>query len=199
LLDAAVLRFAEAGIAATSTAKIAHDIGVTAAMVHYYFKSRDSLLDAVAEERMLRNINAVWAPVADSQSSAIESLRGLVQRIMHAGRSHPWLPPLWLREVVSDGGQLRQRLLNRLPLMQVQELLASLADAQRRGDMTAGVEPRLVIISLVGLTLLPMATMSMWHGVPPLKGMTHEALASHAEALLLHGVFAPTLARVRRR
>ena len=47
LLDAAVTRFAGEGIAATSTAKIAADAGVTAAMVHYYFTNRDSLLDAV--------------------------------------------------------------------------------------------------------------------------------------------------------
>jgi AcrR family transcriptional regulator len=199
LLDAAVLRFADAGIAATSTAKIASDIGVTAAMVHYYFKSRDSLLDAVAEERLLCNINAVWAPVTEGQASAIEMVRGLVQRIMHAGQSQPWLPTLWLREVVSDGGQLRQRLLSRLPLAQVQKLLLTLAEAQRRGDMTADVEPRLVMLSLIGLTLLPMATMSLWRSVPPLKGIAQEAIGRHAEALLVHGLFAPTVKPQRRR
>jgi AcrR family transcriptional regulator len=193
LLDAAVLRFANAGIAATSTAKIASDIGVTAAMVHYYFKSRDSLLDAVAEERLLRNINAVWAPVAEGNASAIETVRGLVQRIMRAGQSQPWLPTLWLREVVSDGGQLRQRLLSRLPLTQVQKLMSSLADAQRRGEMNADVEPRLVMISLIGLTLLPMATMSLWRNVPPLKGIAQEAIGRHAEALLVHGLFGRTV------
>src|SRR5437899_197206 len=110
LLDAAVMRFAGEGIAATSTAKIAADAGVTAAMVHYYFTNRDSLLDAVAEERLLCNVNAVWAPVKDAGASPPDLVRGLVRRIMHAGQTQPWLPTLWLREVVSEGGQLRQRL-----------------------------------------------------------------------------------------
>jgi AcrR family transcriptional regulator len=199
LLDAAVLRFAAEGVAATSTASIAADVGVTAAMVHYYFKSRDSLLDAVVEERLLRNINAVWAPVSEGNASPVELVRGLVQRIMHAGQSQHWLPTLWLREVVSDGGQLRRRLLSRLPLAHVQALMSRLAVARRRGEMNANVEPRLVMISLIGLTLLPMATMSIWRDIPQLKGITHDLLARHAEALLLHGLFAPAYWPQRRR
>lgn len=186
------MRFAREGIAATSTAKIAGDAGVTAAMVHYYFKSRESLLDAVAEERLLRNVNAVWAPVAEGDRGAADLVRGLVQRIMSAGQSQPWLPTLWLREVVSEGGHLRERLISRLPLAYVQKLLSSLAQAQRRGEMNSDVEPRLVMISLIGLTLLPLATMNIWRSVPPLKGVTSGALARHAEALLLHGLFPKT-------
>lgn len=199
LLDAAVTRFAREGIAATSTAKIASDAGVTAAMVHYYFTNRDSLLDAVAEERLLRNVNAVWAPVMDAGTGALDLVRGLVQRIMHAGQNQPWLPTLWLREVVSEGGQLRERLLGRLPLAQVQQFMTRLAQAQRRGEVNFEVEPRLVFISLLGLTLLPLATLGIWRSLPPLKSVTHEELARHAEALLLHGLFVPDSKPARRR
>jgi AcrR family transcriptional regulator len=197
LLDAAVMRFAAEGIAATSTAKIASDAGVTAAMVHYYFKNRESLLDAVAEERLLSNVQSVWTPAAQAETPAIELVRGLVQRIMRAGQVQPWLPTLWLREVVSDGGQLRERLLSRLPLAHVQKFISNLAEAQHLGKLNPEVEPRLVVISLLGLTLLPLATMSIWRSVPPLKGIDQNALARHAEALLLHGLF-PQIPKRRR-
>ncbi|HEX3398269.1 MAG TPA: TetR/AcrR family transcriptional regulator [Steroidobacteraceae bacterium] len=199
LLDAAVARFAQEGIAATSTAKIARDAGVTSAMVHYYFTNRDSLLDAVAEERLLRNVNAVWAPVTDAEGNAPELVRGLVQRIMQAGQAQPWLPTLWLREVVSEGGQLRERLLKRLPVAQLQKFVTILAEAQRRGEVNTGVEARLAIVSVLGLTLLPLATMGIWRSVPQLKGITAEELARHAEALLRHGLFAPAPKPRRRR
>ncbi|HEY2779427.1 MAG TPA: TetR/AcrR family transcriptional regulator [Steroidobacteraceae bacterium] len=192
LLDAAVVRFAAEGIAATSTAKIASDAGVTAAMVHYYFKNRESLLDAVAEERLLTNVESVWTPVAEGETRAVDLVRGLVRRIMHAAQTQPWLPTLWLREVVSDGGQLRGRLLSRLPLAHVHKLISSLGEAQHRGELNPEVEPRLVMISLIGLTLLPLATMNIWRSVPPLKSITRQELARHAEALLLHGLFPRT-------
>jgi TetR/AcrR family transcriptional regulator len=199
LLDAAVTRFAQEGVAATSTAKIANDAGVTAAMVHYYFTNRQSLLDAVAEERLLRNVNAVWASVTDSNEHAPDLVRGLAQRIMHAAQTQPWLPTLWLREVVSEGGQLRERMLTRLPLAQLQNFISKLAAAQRRGEVNPAVDPRLVFVSLIGLTLLPLATMGIWRRVPQLQNISHEELARHAEALLLHGLFGPRSRRPRTR
>jgi len=44
LLDAATALFSEQGIASTTVAQIAAHVGVTSAMVHYYFKTRDQLL-----------------------------------------------------------------------------------------------------------------------------------------------------------
>lgn len=199
LLDAAVTLFAEEGIAATPIAKIASYAGVTAAMVHYYFTNRERLLDAVCEERVLRNVNAVWAPVAAADLDTPDLVRGLVQRIMRAAESHPWLPSLWLREIVSDGGQLRERMLSRLPLEHVQQFIALLTAAKRRGEVNPAVEPRLVFVSLLGLTLLPLATMNMWRRVPPLQGISHDELARHAQALLLHGLFVQRPKPLRRR
>src|SRR5215831_18181209 len=106
LLDAAIGLFAEAGVAGTTIAAIAAKAGVTSAMVHYYFTNRDQLVDAVARERLLPTVNAVWAPVVES-SDVVPMLRGLVQRIFRAAEMNPWLPSLWLREIVSEGGQLR--------------------------------------------------------------------------------------------
>jgi hypothetical protein len=94
---------------------------------------------------------------------------------------------------------LRERLLGRLPLAQLQKFMTSLAEAQRRREVNSEVEPRLVFVSLIGLTLLPLATLGIWRSLPPLKSVTHEELARHAEALLLHGLFAPDPKPTRRR
>jgi TetR/AcrR family transcriptional regulator len=199
LLNAAVTLFARKGIAATPIAEIAAQAGVTAAMVHYYFTDRQRLLDAVCDERLLSNVNAVWASVAESNASMPDVVRTLVQRIMHAAKLQPWLPSLWLREIVSEGGQLRERLLSRLPLGHVQTFIAQLTTAKRRGEVTASVEPRLVFVSVIGLTLLPLATMNIWRRIPQLQRISHDELARHAESLLLHGLFAARSKSRRRR
>ncbi len=54
LLDAAVALFAEQGVGATTSAEIAARAGVTPAMVHYHFRNRERLLDAVVDERLAR-------------------------------------------------------------------------------------------------------------------------------------------------
>lgn len=183
LLDAAVGLFAENGVAGTSIAAIAERAGVTAAMVHYYFRNRAQLLDAVAGERLLRIVNGVWAPVVAAEG--LEAmLGGLVQRIVQAAEDHPWLPSLWLREVVSEGGQLRSRLLRMLPLEFIQHLISTVAVAQRRGEISSEIEPRLVLVSVLGLTLLPLAGLRVLQQVPLLQGVGREDIGRHAEALL---------------
>jgi len=189
LLDAALPLFAERGVAGTTIAGIAARAGVTPAMVHYYFSNRDRLLDAVAEERLREIVTSVWAPVV-ATDEVVPMLRGLVKRILEATEANPWLPSLWLREVVSEGGQLRDRLLRILPFEYVRHLIGTVAGAQRRGEVSPHLEPRLVLLSVIGLTFLPLATMRMWQVLPILQGVEREDIARHAEALLV-GAFSP--------
>ena len=184
LLDAASALFAEHGIAGTTIAAIASRAGVTPAMVHYYFTNRDQLVDALARERLLPTVNAVWAPVVDS-NDLVPMLRGLVQRIFAAAERYPWLPSLWLREIVSEGGQLRALLLKNLRFEYVLHLTKTVTAAQRRGEIDAQIDPRLVFLSVLGNTLLPLAAGGLWHQVPVLQRVTGKDVARHAEALLV--------------
>lgn len=183
LLDAALNLFAERGVAGTTIAEIAARAGVTPAMFHYYFSSRDRLLDAVAEERLREIVTGVWSPVVETDA-VVPMLRGLVRRIVTATEAHAWLPSLWLREVMSEGGQLRERLIRILPFQYVRHLIGAVAAAQRRGELNPQLEPRLVVVSVIGLTFLPLATLRMWQALPILQGVGREDIARHAEALL---------------
>ena len=196
LLDAALLLFAERGVAGTTIAGIAARAGVTPAMVHYYFSSRDRLLDAVAEERLREIVTGVWAPVV-ATDQVVPMLRGLVKRILEATGANPWLPSLWLREVVSEGGQLRDRLLRILPFEYVRHLIGTVTAAQRRGEVSPRLEPRLILLSVIGLTFLPLATMRMWQVLPILQGVEREDIARHAEALLVGAFSTPARRRTK--
>lgn len=196
LLDAALVLFAEHGVAGTTIAGIAARAGVTPAMVHYYFSNRGRLLDAVAQERLREIVTGVWSPVVETDE-VVPMLRGLVQRILSATELHPWLPSLWLREVVSEGGQLRERLLRILPFEYVRHLIGAVASAQSRGEVSPLLEPRLVLLSVLGLTFLPLATMRLWQSVPVLQGVEREDVARHAEALLVRAFAKPAHPRTK--
>ena len=49
LIDIALRLFSQQGIARTSLNAIAREAGVTPAMLHYYFNSREQLLDVMIE------------------------------------------------------------------------------------------------------------------------------------------------------
>jgi TetR/AcrR family transcriptional regulator len=187
LLDAAVSLFSEQGIAGTTIAEIAIRAGVTPAMVHYYFINRDRLLDALVRERLQPILSTVWSPVTASKD-VVPMLRGLVQRILQAVELNPWLPSLWIREIVTEGGQLRSRLVKALPFQHVHHMIAVIAAAQRRGEVISQLDPRLMPMSVVGLTLLPFAASGILQQIPPLRGIDRADVARHAEALLVNAV-----------
>ncbi|WP_116793410.1 TetR/AcrR family transcriptional regulator [Achromobacter dolens] len=202
LLDIATGLFATQGVAATRLAHIAERAGFTSAMLHYYFKSRDQLLDAVVLERVVPVIGYVWSPVPQtarrldgSADTARIVITEIVSRIVRCGTDRPWLPSLWMHEVVNEGGQLRERVLRHLPAQRLQVFAGLIADSQRAGAITPGVEPRLVFLSILGLTLLPLATSSLWRRIwqndPQVQAIDHDAIAAHAIAMLTGGLFSP--------
>jgi AcrR family transcriptional regulator len=184
LLDAAVTLFSEQGVAGTTVAEIASKALLTPAMVHYYFTNRDQLLDAIAKERMLRTVIEIWSPVLEC-TEVEPMLRGVVRRVFTAVETKPWLPSLWIREVAGEGGQLSARLMSKMRTDYLDHMIKVVTAAQRRGVVDASLDPRLVLPSVLGLTMMPLAIMPLLRRMRPVNGVTRADIARHAEALLV--------------
>ncbi|WP_246533295.1 TetR/AcrR family transcriptional regulator [Pseudomonas lalucatii] len=114
LLDAAVQAFAHAGIEAASLRAIAAQAGVTPALINYYFGNKQRLVEAMVEERflpLLRGVAEDLEQAGDAPRAQVECfVRGLSAVVVQ----HPWIPPLWVREILCEGGTLRAQLLGRI-------------------------------------------------------------------------------------
>jgi AcrR family transcriptional regulator len=188
LLDAALALFARQGILDTTLGAIAKEAGFTPAMVHYYFKSRDQLLDVLIEERFLPLRAAIGAPFEANPDNPVEAITQFARRLVEVADENPWFPPLWVREVISEGGWLRQRMHERFGHTHHQASVQRIAQWQKEGRVNAALEPSLVFLSLLGLTILPLATSKMWRNDPARRSLTADDIARHAVALLVQGV-----------
>lgn len=192
ILDAATELFSRHGVAGTPVKAIAVKAGVTPALVHYYFSDRELLLDAVIEEKV-QPLVAQFFATGPEVSEPLAMLVGIATRLVRAAADTPWFPGLWIREVASDDGALRERVLKRFALERGSALMAPLAAAIANGQLNRGLEPALVMPSLVGLTLLPLATTHIWRRLPGAEAVDTDALVRHVSALLTHGLApAPT-------
>lgn len=192
LLDAATALFAEQGIANTTVAEIASRVGVTSAMVHYYFKTRDHLLDTIIEERVERFIAYVWDPITGSEADPFTMVKDLVIRIIKASDLMPWLPSLWIREIVNEGGLLREKMLQHIPVEKPKQFGKCIAAGQKQGIVNPDIDPRWLWMSIIGLTMLPLAAAKIWNRVPTLVDLNKDDLARHVIALLMHGLTNPS-------
>jgi TetR/AcrR family transcriptional regulator len=188
LLDAAVACFAADGVAATSLRSIALKAGVTPALVHYYFGSKEQLLDAFIAERVSPAVQVLRAGVLEAGDNPRAVLAAFVCGIHGVVERFPWWPAIWVREVLNEKGALRD-MMQKVIAPQVTQLLArTLLDAQKRGAISTDLDPRLLVVSLVGLTMFPLAAEHIWRRIFPAGDLDRGVLLRHTLALLDHGL-----------
>lgn len=197
LLDAAIALFAERGIANTTVAQIARAGRVTPAMVHYWFDTRDRLYDAVVEERIVPAIHAIWAvpsfceaaradagPATDARAMVLD----LVRSMTRVAEASPWLPSLWLREIVQVGGLLQDRVLKCMPAARSALFRQRIEQAQARGEINPAIAPDLLFVSMMALVMLPLAAAPALEKAGKLINAKREHIEAHACALLGEGM-----------
>jgi len=188
LLDLAVGLFAERGIAITTIAQIATAANLTPAMVHYWFQTREKLLDAVFDERVAPLIRHIWEPADPEHQGALDLLRGLLVRMLEVTERMPWLPSLWLREIIQEGGLFRNRVHNRIPRERNIAFRKNIAAAQARGEINPNLVPELLLITMLGLVMLPLAASAAKEPVRAGLAIDRTQIDRHVMSLLMHGL-----------
>lgn len=142
----------------------------------------------IVEERLGRFIAVVSEAIETADDDPFAMVQDLVARIVGVVDEMPWLPSLWIKEIASDGGQLRERLIRRLPLDVHKHFGERISAGQRRGSVNPGLHPYLLFVSIMGLTMFPLAVSKIWKQFPTLKELGNSGVANHAISLLLYGL-----------
>ncbi|MFZ4832383.1 TetR/AcrR family transcriptional regulator [Rouxiella sp. Mn2063] len=182
LLMTALNLFASQGIQETSLTAIAHQAGVTSAMLHYYFRTREHLLDVLIDEHFIPVSSSVENIFEDNANDPIAAITQLAEKLIDISLENPWFAPMWVREFLSANGVLKQRLDERRGSHYKLIAQQRIADWQAQGRLNADIDPTLVIISLCGLTLLPIASAKR---VVQIDG---PVLKQHVMSLLINGL-----------
>lgn len=188
LLDAAIACFSRTGIAATSLRAISTEAGVTPALLHYYFGDKAQLRDAVVAERLRPAIAILRGHILRGGDDVAAIVAGFVRGVADAVAQHPWLPSLWVREVLCEGGALRDFLVDEVGPSLPKMLALRFAAAQQEGALNRDLDPRLLVVSLVGLTMFPAAGAPIWRRLFDAHDLDANALRDHAIALLDRGI-----------
>jgi AcrR family transcriptional regulator len=189
LLDAASALFARRGYAAVPIREIARSAGVTSAMVHYYFGDKRALYHEMLERALGRVLERVRRVVAE-RTGGEAGLVGLLEVVQGALAADPWIPPLVLREVLSEEGRFRERFVE-IYASQLARIVPGLIESEiRAGRFRADLDPRLAFLSFVALMAFPFVARPV---IERALGIDYDAdfparLAAHSRRLFLEGV-----------
>lgn len=117
ILETAERLFLEKGFAMTSTTEIAKEIGCNQALVHYYYRTKAQLFEAIFEKK----INLFMGPFLQLNNKNLpfeEHLQQLIEAHFELIRANPKIPFLFFNEMLTNPARLeifRHKLAN-LPL-----------------------------------------------------------------------------------
>lgn len=188
LLQAALDCYVQHGMAATTLRQIARKALVTPALLNYYFGDRAQLQQAVIDERVVPVVLQLQGPVTHAGDDVASLIGGFVQGIGLLVERNPWLPTLWVREVLCEGGALRQVTIETIGPQLPRRMVQRFTEAQSRGALNGDLDPRLLIVSLIGLTMFPLAAAPVWRTLFGAEELTYDALRHHTLTLLDRGL-----------
>jgi TetR/AcrR family transcriptional regulator len=166
ILDAAHLVFIRRGTAGARMQEIADEAGVNKALLHYYFRNKSRLADAVFQ-RVAAGIFARLGEAAGSDAELEDKVRRIVGIYLDQLSKTPYVPGYVISELNQHPDRARQFLEAVRPARdggEVPEFLiriASQIQARIRAGTMRPISPRQFIANLASLCVFPFAARPM--------------------------------------
>lgn len=185
ILDSAIRLFAKRGVSGTTMADISEDVGVTQAMIYYYFKTREGLLDAIVNESIGPMLEYVWN--VDNLENPEDIFTRMITRLREMVEKLPAFPQLWSKEIFPIGGALRERVMGRILRDRGMPLFDALKKAARNGLIGKNLEPGLLPLTTMGAFLLALAGTDFIDREPEARHAQIQRASRHALEIVLCG------------
>lgn len=147
ILDAAEEEFLEMGFHGAKTSSIAKRAGVTHAMLHYYFSTKENLYDVFISQKLQEVKNIMFPALLEEGVDFIDRVRTVIDKQFGYIQKHPYLPRFMLNEVL-----LKPERFNELISNILQYDIEKFAIIQQEID-TASNEGKINFISLPNLII----------------------------------------------
>ncbi len=107
ILESATKLFLEKGFKATSTTEIAKEAGCNQALVHYYYRTKDRLFEAIFEKKMKFFVGSL-IQINREELPFIEKLTKRIESHFDAVLEDPKIPLFLFNEINSNPARLEQ-------------------------------------------------------------------------------------------
>ena len=190
ILDAAESVFVRRGVDGARTQEIADEAGVNKALLHYYYRTKERLSEAV-----FRRIAGAFFPRLVAAFAADEPVAERVRRVVAIETEflarHPFLPGYLLGELRARPEAMKTLVRTLLPLDAMRETVRQNLQAALDAEAAAGrmrpVVAERFVVDLMSWLVFPYAARPMIELVLGLEGDAFEAFLAERNATLANG------------
>ncbi|HJN97243.1 MAG TPA: TetR family transcriptional regulator [Gammaproteobacteria bacterium] len=189
LIDVARQHFLSRDFKAVSIRQIAESAGVNGAMVNYYFGGKQGLYMAMVDG-MLAELEANLTDLGDDSHMSLADFSNSYCLLL---ARNPWWPNFMVREVLFSEGEIREAIIEKFGNIIGPRLVGLVEREISQGHFRAELDPRLTVISLMGMTIFPFLARPVMEQVFKLElnETTAATIAAHNTQLFMTGVLQP--------
>ncbi|GAB5557363.1 MAG: TetR/AcrR family transcriptional regulator [Schleiferiaceae bacterium] len=151
ILEAAEKLFFSKGFAGTSTTMIAKEVGCNQALVHYYFRTKENLFQAIFEKKIKLFLSTLLA-VGNEELSFEDKLRKKIETHFDMIAANPQLPLFFFNELNSNPDRIPglKEAMGNLPLQAITQLEVEIQTEVKAGRIRKipALDLLLTIVSL---------------------------------------------------
>lgn len=206
IMNAAERVFAEKGFGGARVDAIAEEAGYNKALIFHYFGDKDGLYQALIERMMAINsaeLMRIFVPFINDDAAVTDAeqvsdaIGAAVRWTFDFYSAHPLLLRILAWEAAGDWSTFRfcaSKRAHATPSWKVQQR-AWIRRAQDAGIIRATLDPVILIVNIIGMTMIYLLSLRRYEGIfPDVDFGSPEALVAAREqivGLVLHGTMAP--------
>jgi AcrR family transcriptional regulator len=181
------VEFARAGLLGARTENISEPAGVTRAMIHYYYETKEQLYRAVLERIFSNRLKETQ--ILDLHNDARKALEEFLTSLMRQHLANPNIAPILMLEGMQNEGQFYKD----LALVAIYEPLVQILERGIAEGKFRMLDPVHSAVNIVGLCVFYSCSRNnVRHLFPPKSNLlSPEMLEVHikeAIALTMHGI-----------
>lgn len=159
IFEAATEVFVEKGMDGARMQDIANHAGINKALLHYYYRSKDHLFNAVFE-MIAQKIFIKFAPVFDENLSLEEKIRFFYKEHITFLQNNPRLPAFILNEINRNPARIK-KLLKNIEFNKIWQMICEQHKNELSNyNISEEMLPQ-IMVSLVSLSVFPFAARGM--------------------------------------
>jgi AcrR family transcriptional regulator len=154
IFNAARIIFQKKGFAAARMQEIADEAGINKAMLHYCFKNKEQLFEAVfmkAFKQLAPQINEIF----NSNESVFEKISKFTNSYISFVIENPFLPQFIVQEM-NNNPEFVERFLNNEHRPDPSDLITQIEDEIKKGIINP-INPKQLLVDIFSMTVFPFA------------------------------------------
>lgn len=182
IFEAARTVFQQKGLAGARMQEIADEAGINKALLHYYFRSKDKLFEAILNE-VFGNIVKGLEGLFSCEMSVMERFRAIVEIYSDNLLKNPHLPIFIINEINNNPEKIVS-MLNEKVVNHMKNFMMQMFFEMNEGKIRQ-VDPFQLLMSVLGMVIFPFAAFPAIKGIASKNGMPVDTFLNDRKQIII--------------